>query len=203
MHIEKITVGFMEMNCYIIEENNDCLIIDPGSEAKKIINYIKGKHLNVLAILLTHSHFDHIGAVDSVADYFKCEVYIQQNGVESLKNPAYNLSTNYGNLIIKTEPKIGKGEMKIGDFEFIWLHLPGHCPENSMIYFPKFGSIFSGDVLFKGAIGSYDFINSSVDDTKKTINKISNYNFDAVVYPGHGPKTTIKEEQLNNPFLRN
>ena len=91
--------------------------------------------------------------------------------------------------------------MKVGNFEINWLHLPGHCPGSSMIYLPKESVIFSGDVLFNGSIGRFDFPNSSKHDTSMSLSKIKEYNFDAVVYPGHGPATSLKQEQASNPYL--
>ena len=105
-------------------------------------------------------------------------------------------------LLVKAPVQSSHEEMKFGDFDVQWLHLPGHCPGSSMIYLKDENIIFSGDVLFKGSIGRFDFPNSSKYETIESINKIKEYDFDAVIYPGHGPNSTLSEERLNNPYLK-
>ena len=105
-------------------------------------------------------------------------------------------------LTVKAPVQSSHEEMKFGDFDVQWLHLPGHCPGSSMIYLKDENIIFSGDVLFKGSIGRFDFPNSSKYETIESINKIKEYDFDAVIYPGHGPNSTLSEERLNNPYLK-
>ena len=127
---------------------------------------------------------------------------VHQDDLEMLDNPQLNLSVYENPFTVKAPVQSSHEEMKFGDFDVQWLHLPGHCPGSSMIYLKDENIIFSGDVLFKGSIGRFDFPNSSKYETIESINKIKEYDFDAVIYPGHGPNSTLSEERLNNPYLK-
>lgn len=202
MKIKTLMLSSMQTNCYVvIDETNHCLIIDPGENGQKIAKYLNENELSIDAILLTHGHFDHIGAVDYLYERFHCPIYIHQDDLPMLRDVKTNLSFFVEPFVVKAPVEASNENMKIGSFNLKWLHLPGHCPGSSMIYLPDESIIFSGDVLFKGSIGRYDFSNSSKSDTIKSLEKIKAYDFDAVIYPGHGDTTTLKDEQLNNPYL--
>lgn len=204
MKIKTLLLGNMGTNCYVISnDKRRCLIIDPGANGKKINNYLKDNELILDAILLTHGHFDHIGAVDYLYEQYHCPIYIHNEDIELLRDAKANLSVFEKAFIVNAPVIESKEDMRIGDFDIRWLHLPGHCPGSSMIYFPKEKVIFSGDVLFNGSIGRFDFVNSSKHDTYLSLKKIKEFDFDATVYPGHGPSSTLKVEQMNNPYLKN
>ena len=184
MKIKTLLLGNMQTNGYVVsDENHHCLIIDPGANGKKVVHYLTENELVPEAVLLTHGHFDHIGAVDYLYEHYHCPIYLHQDDLEMLDNPQLNLSVYENPFTVKA-------------------HLPGHCPGSSMIYLKDENIIFSGDVLFKGSIGRFDFPNSSKYETIESINKIKEYDFDAVIYPGHGPNSTLSEERLNNPYLK-
>ena len=203
MKIKTLLLGNMQTNGYVVsDENHHCLIIDPGANGKKVVHYLTENELVPEAVLLTHGHFDHIGAVDYLYEHYHCPIYLHQDDLEMLDNPQLNLSVYENPFTVKAPVQSSHGEMKFGDFDVQWLHLPGHCPGSSMIYLKDENIIFSGDVLFKGSIGRFDFPNSSKYETIESINKIKEYDFDAVIYPGHGPNSTLSEERLNNPYLK-
>ena len=203
MKIKTFVLGVMQTNCYIVSnDENHCMIIDPGAQGKKVAKYLEENELVLDAILLTHGHFDHIGAVDYLYDKYHCPIYIHHEDIEMLTNSRLNLSylEKPFSLIAPVTP--ASEHMEIAGFKICWFHLPGHCPGASMIYLEDENVIFSGDVLFNGSIGRFDFPNSSKYDTLTSIEKIKTFNFDATLYPGHGPSSTLKSELLSNPYLQ-
>lgn len=202
MKIKTLLLGNLQTNCYIInDEQNNCLIIDPGANGQKVVKYITENELTVKAILLTHGHFDHIGAVDYLYDYYNCPIYIHNDDLSLLSDSKANLSYYETPFTIKAPINVATDNLQLSNFNIKWLHLPGHCPGASMIYLPDEKIIFSGDVLFNGGIGRFDFPNSSKHDMIQSIQKIKEYDFEATVYPGHGPATSLKHELETNPYL--
>ena len=203
MKIKTFVLGVMQTNCYIVSnDENHCMIIDPGAQGKKVAKYLEENELVLDAILLTHGHFDHIGAVDYLYDKYHCPIYIHHEDIEMLTNSRLNLSYLEKQFSLSAPVTPASEHMEISGFKICWFHLPGHCPGASMIYLEDENVIFSGDVLFNGSIGRFDFPNSSKYDTLTSIEKIKTFNFDATLYPGHGPSTTLKSELLSNPYLQ-
>lgn len=203
MKIKTFVLGVMQTNCYIVSnDENHCMIIDPGAQGKKVAKYLEENELVLDAILLTHGHFDHIGAVDYLYDKYHCPIYIHREDIEMLTNSRLNLSYLEKPFSLSAPVTPASEHMEISGFKICWFHLPGHCPGASMIYLEDENVIFSGDVLFNGSIGRFDFPNSSKYDTLTSIEKIKTFNFDATLYPGHGPSSTLKSELLSNPYLQ-
>ncbi|OUP79053.1 MULTISPECIES: MBL fold metallo-hydrolase [unclassified Thomasclavelia] len=203
MKIKTFVLGVMQTNCYIVSnDENHCMIIDPGAQGKKVAKYLEENELVLDAILLTHGHFDHIGAVDYLYDKYHCPIYIHHEDIEMLTNSRLNLSYLEKPFSLSAPVTPASEHMEISGFKICWFHLPGHCPGASMIYLEDENVIFSGDVLFNGSIGRFDFPNSSKYDTLTSIEKIKTFNFDATLYPGHGPSSTLKSELLSNPYLQ-
>lgn len=203
MKIKTFVLGVMQTNCYIVSnDENHCMIIDPGAQGKKVAKYLEENELVLDAILLTHGHFDHIGAVDYLYDKYHCPIYIHHEDIEMLTNSRLNLSYLEKPFSLSAPVTPASEHMEISGFKICWFHLPGHCPGASMIYLEDKNVIFSGDVLFNGSIGRFDFPNSSKYDTLTSIEKIKTFNFDATLYPGHGPSSTLRSELLSNPYLQ-
>lgn len=203
MEIKTFVLGVMQTNCYIVSnDENHCMIIDPGAQGKKVAKYLEENELVLDAILLTHGHFDHIGAVDYLYDKYHCPIYIHHEDIEMLTNSRLNLSYLEKPFSLSAPVTPASEHMEISGFKICWFHLPGHCPGASMIYLEDENVIFSGDVLFNGSIGRFDFPNSSKYDTLTSIEKIKTFNFDATLYPGHGPSSTLRSELLSNPYLQ-
>ena len=181
----KLVVGYLEENCYFITKKNT-LIIDPGDESDRILNYIKENNLNVVGILITHAHFDHIGALDDILDNYKVPVYYYNK----------NKEINYENLI-----NLEEKNYEIDEFKFNAIYTPGHRNDHMCFDFYEENIMFTGDFIFKGTIGRTDLEFGNMDDMKDSIKKIKNYNDDYILYPGHGEDTSLKYEKENNMFL--
>jgi hydroxyacylglutathione hydrolase len=207
MEWKQIPLGPLQTNCYILwNDRNKCLIIDPGAEGEKLVNWLNENNLEPLAILLTHAHFDHIGAVDTVRDTYNIPVYIHEKESDWLTDPGLNGSGLFGMGNIQTRPAdtvfTSKKTVTIDDFTLELFETPGHSPGSLSYYVQSEGIVFAGDTLFMGSIGRSDLpggnheqLLSSIHDHLLTLPE------DTKVLPGHGPTTTVGNEMDGNPFL--
>ena len=175
MKVERVVTGFLEENCYILkdEENKECLVVDPGDDYKKIKDQIKD--YKVLKVLLTHSHFDHVGALRQVLSEYRTQVLKKEN----IEEKEYNLN----------------------NFKFKVIYTPGHSSDSITFYFEEEKIMFTGDFLFQGTIGRTDLPTGNMNDMQKSINKIQSYNPEITIYPGHGDMSTLKEEFITNSYF--
>ncbi|WP_226035028.1 MBL fold metallo-hydrolase [Aquibacillus saliphilus] len=205
MNITKMSLGPLGTNCYLVSNETDAIIFDPGGDSYKIINYLEKVKLNPKAILLTHGHFDHIGAVDHVREYFNIPVYIHKREAEWLEDPNLNGSALFpvGQITAKSpDYLLDVGNMTIGDMQFEIRHTPGHSPGGVVFIFHGDGHIIGGDSLFQSGIGRTDLPGGNHQQLLNSIRKqLFTLKDSFVVHPGHGEDTTIKEEQEHNPFL--
>ena len=208
LNVRTYPLGYIQTNCYIVSNaTKQCLIFDPGGEGEKIINELQRLKLKPLAIVLTHAHFDHIGAVDLVRDCFNIPVYIHSSEKKWLVDPTKNGSAKYSEIpsIICKEAEFllnNESELKIGDFEMEILHTPGHSPGSITYYFKQDQFAIVGDTLFQNSIGRTDLPGGSESMLLKAIHtKLLTLPEETLVYPGHGPSTTIEAEKESNPFL--
>ncbi len=203
----QIPLGIMQTNCYIAEQDRACLIIDPGSEGTKLISWINENKLKPIAILLTHAHFDHIGAVDEVRERFNIPVYVHEKEKEWLPNPMLNGSEQFRMARpVQAKPAecyfMKEEKCKLDSFEFMVLETPGHSPGSVSYYFEREKAVVSGDALFSGSIGRTDLLGGNHSQLINSIHaKLLVLPEETVVMPGHGPTTTIGEEMDGNPFL--
>lgn len=174
MNMKIVQNGELNENCYLLEKDNKYLVIDPGSEFEKINSYIN-KDSEVLGVLITHRHFDHIGALEDFVNTYKCPVYDK----------------------ITTEEE----NYKIGPFSFNVIFNPGHTPDSISFYFHQDKKLFSGDFIFEGNIGRCDLEGGNMDDMMNSIRKIKKYPDDITIYPGHGEFTKLGHEKLRNYYF--
>lgn len=204
LKVNNMQLGPLGTNCYLVHNNKSALVIDPGGEANKIITFLQQNQLTAEAILLTHAHFDHIGAVEALRTNLGLDVYLHQAEVDWLGNPHLNRSASYpGEAIItnQAEHMLIPGKLTVGPFTFEVIHTPGHSPGSVSFVFEE-GFVISGDVLFQQGIGRTDLPGGNMDQLELSIiNDLYQLNESFVVYPGHGPSTTIKEEKKSNPFF--
>lgn len=208
MEWNQIPLGPLQTNCYVLSnENKDCLIFDPGEESGKLSGIIEQKGLKPLAVILTHAHFDHIGAVDEIRDAFSIPIYIHEKEAAWLPDPALNGSHLFKiGKLIKARPAdhiiTAEQELSIGEFTFNILETPGHSPGSVSLYFRDAGLVVAGDALFSGSIGRTDLPGGNHQQLLESIhNKLLSLPEETEVLPGHGPVTTIGLEMDSNPFL--
>ena len=204
---KRVPLGPLQTNCYLYAQpNGECLIIDPGEEAEKLIQIIREKKWKPIAILLTHAHFDHIGAVDRTREAFEIPVYIHKKEAEWLTNPALNGSQFFQLGEIKANPAENliseEGVLKIGEFSLKLLFTPGHSPGSISYYDEDEALVFSGDALFQMSIGRTDLPGGNHHQLMKSIHeKLCTLPKETLCLPGHGPETIIEDEMKHNPFL--
>ena len=199
--IERFVVGAYQTNCYVLYQDQEVLIVDPGARAERMIAAIDANQGVVKGIVLTHGHLDHIGAVDDLVAHYNCPVYISEADQALLKDPRLNESAGGREIIVKAKPKtIPYGKTKIGNFNIEFIDAPGHTDGCTMMIWDQ--NLFAGDVLFKGSIGRTDLATGSNSKMINTLNMIKQMNVDFKVFSGHGDSTTLFEEFANNPYLR-
>lgn len=210
LSVRTYPLGPIQTNCYIVSNRSkQCLIFDPGEEGERLIHEIKANQLKPLAIFLTHTHFDHIGAVNAVRDAFNIPVYVHEKEVAWLADPMKNGSGKYAelpNYIVEkplTEHIIQKEQMfNIEDFTFKAVFTPGHSPGSISYLFEEDGFAIVGDTLFEGSIGRTDLIGGSMPVLLQSIHdKLLILPEETIIYPGHGDYTTPAVEMDANPFL--
>jgi hydroxyacylglutathione hydrolase len=202
--VSALTVGAFQENCYLLTEPAAarCVIIDPGAEAERIIAAVERIDAVPEAIWLTHAHIDHIGAIAGLKRRWDVPIHLHP-----LDEPLYRMADRQAALYgLPWEPPpppdraLGDGDvMHVGALRFAVMHAPGHAPGH--VVFHGHGVAFAGDCLFAGSIGRTDLPLSNPRDLAASLERIVALAEDTVVYPGHGPTTTIREEVRSNPFL--
>jgi glyoxylase-like metal-dependent hydrolase (beta-lactamase superfamily II) len=204
--VVKAIINEFTENTYIINEKQDCYIVDPGAHSQEIIDYIEEKQYNVLGILLTHGHFDHIYSLDDVQSHFDCDVYVHELARDFLFDPNLNLSSTIRRPITFKRKRYiqllrDKLTLPLGRETITVYHTPGHTRGCVSYHYKRF--LLSGDFLFKGTIGRTDLPTSSRTSMTRSIEYILKHMKDnTVVYPGHGHFTTILTEKMENPFVK-
>lgn len=192
--VEKIPAGPVAANCYILSlaGREDCVMIDPGGEGDKLLAALKGRV--PAAVLLTHGHFDHIGAVDQVAGP-DTRVYIHPLDRPMLKDPALNASQRFGGRVAVSHPAraVEAGEKLLeGGMTFQAIHTPGHTP-GGVCYLTD-SLLFTGDTLFLRGYGRTD-LGGSAAGLRDSLRRLMGLKGDYTVYPGHGERTALEQER--------
>lgn len=209
MEIEHLILGEFQTNCYIIRRSKtaaDCLIIDAGLDADKIIDFLEAGRLNPLAVILTHGHIDHIAGLEQLRlQYTDLKVYIHKQDAQMLTGEKGNLSELMG-VSLRTGPAnciLTDGQLiELAGIALKVIHTPGHTPGGICLYSEKDGILFSGDSLFSDSVGRTDFPGGSMPQLIQSIKKnLLTLPAETIVYPGHGPVTTIGREKATNPFI--
>ena len=198
MLIKTLVVGPIETNCYVVtnEKTLECVLVDPGDSSATILNYIEDNRLKCEAVLLTHAHWDHTGALRAVMEETGCDVYVTD--------------TDF-NMSVKGEPPFRKlpdeckfycdGDiLSIAGLEFHIMLTPGHTPGGVTIVCED--AVFTGDTLFRGSCGRVDLPGGDEETELRSLKKICLLEGDYEVYPGHGDSSTLQIERMFNYYCR-
>jgi hydroxyacylglutathione hydrolase len=205
MDVRMFTVGPLQENCYLArrEGSDRCLLIDPGDEAGKLQGAMEQLGTQPEAILLTHTHFDHIGAVAPLARATGAPVYCPREELAVLKDPDKFFGSMFGPVEgWEAEHELDGGQrLQLAGFDVDVLATPGHSPGH--VTFAIDGALFSGDVLFQGSIGRTDLPGADHETLMASIaDLLERFDDDTRVHPGHMGLTTLGRERATNPFLQ-
>ncbi len=207
MRIQCLSVGLLQVNCYVVwdSETKEALVIDPGGDVERILEFLKANDLRLERIVNTHSHFDHVGGVRVLQEKTGAPFLIHPRGRALLASAQERAAQFLG--IAVGEPPIPDAfvedgdEFQIGHVPFLVRHTPGHSPGGICLF--AHDAAFTGDTLFAGSIGRYDIPGSSLDELVQSLRSVLlPLPDDTVIYPGHGPSSTMAAERMHNPFLR-
>ena len=199
MKIKVIPVGMLAANCYILEDEQTSLaaVIDPGDEAERILSQLRADGVSVALILLTHGHFDHILAAESIRRAFPdAAVYIHSGDAHGAGGRAVDLT-----LAIPDLRTYGEGDaLTLGSLTIDVLHAPGHS--RGSVVLRSGGVLFTGDVLFAGTCGRTDLPGGSYPQMMASLKRLGALDGDYQILPGHGEGSTLEAERQFNPYLR-
>lgn len=197
MLIKTLPVGHLETNCYVVTDENtlECAIIDPGAESNTILGYLEDNRLKCVAVMLTHAHFDHIGALDAVLSETGATLYVNEKetgtgmpGVRGFKPPEGAVFYSEGDTV------------KVGALEFGVIETPGHTPGGVTLVCGD--ALFTGDTLFRLSCGRTDFPGGDINEELKSLKRLAGLPGDYDVYPGHDMATRLSVERAANPYMR-
>lgn len=203
--VDTYELGPVATNCYLVRAERgapEAVVVDPGAAAAQLRLELARAGARCAAILVTHTHYDHIGAVADLAEGTGAPVYAPAGELEVLERP----DAFYGGLGVTIRPWTpehlleGSEELRVAGIDFEVVSVPGHSPAH--LAFHADGCLFSGDLLFAGSVGRTDLPGASHERLLASIRELAErYPADTVVYPGHGARTTLGTELARNPFL--
>ena len=208
MIVKMLAVGPFATNCYIVSSSStkQGMIIDPGAEAETILRTVQQTGLSISLIVITHAHMDHVGALREVQEKTHAQFAVHEAEKGFVFSAPMRMLTSLGLTPVKSPPKPDRllkdgDQINVGDLHFEVLYTPGHS--SGGISLSGHGVVFSGDTLFNFGIGRTDFPGCSHERLMKSIHeKLMVLPDETIVYPGHGPTTTIGDERRGNPFLQ-
>jgi hydroxyacylglutathione hydrolase len=203
MRVNRIVVGQLDVNCFIVSEDSpEALVIDPGDEADRIFGVIEELALKPRYVLFTHAHYDHVCACGELKDRYGASIVMHEHE-RSTYMATKDLCISWGyapedfpapDILVQDQDSIS-----VGGIVFKVLHTPGHTPGGICLYGNK--TLFTGDTLFRGAIGRTDLPGGDIEMLGSSLQKILTLPPDTRVMCGHGEETTLVFEREHNPFL--
>lgn len=205
MTLRTLCLGELDTNCHIVwDESRAAMIVDPADEADKILSVIDAEGLNVVAVVLTHAHFDHMLAAEAVCAATGAPLYVGSGDEAALSDPIRNLSGVFEMcppISMKADKILHEGDtIAVGEMSFTVMETPGHTP--GCICLLCDDVLFSGDTLFCDSIGRVDFPGGDIPAMVTSLRRLASLPQDTQVYSGHGPMTTIGREIARNPYLQ-
>lgn len=207
--IANMTVGMIQEHTYffIDDKTKHGFIVDPGDEGERILEYIKKEGFVIEKILITHGHFDHIGAVSFLKNALNVPVVIHTEGKQYLEDARLNLSGSFkGPFTLKADEYVGEGDEIVlaanPEMKLRVIHVPGHTLDGVAYYAEKEEVAFVGDIIFAGGVGRSDFPGGNGALLLQGIReKIFTLPDETLICPGHGETTTVKDEKATNPYF--
>ena len=203
IQIHTLTLGMYQTNCYIVHAENSktCAIIDPGYEADTILNKVRSLGLTVDAVLLTHGHFDHVGAVEQIVRTTGCKLWMSESDYTQFKTPENDYFYPIHDCDF-TDVSFCEDDEHIpaGGLTFVTWRTSGHT-WGSVCYFCE-NVLFSGDTLFARSIGRTDLPGGNWNAMLHSLERLCELEGDFTIYPGHGESTTLAQEKRYNPYMR-
>lgn len=202
MRIERLVLGRLDTNCWVAGDDSGgpVIVIDPADDARAVLNAVGGRQ--VTAIVLTHGHFDHLGAVRELVEATHAPLMVHEADADAILSAETNGGAYFG--FDYSAPAVGRrlhegDRVQAGDLVLEVLHTPGHTPGGICLLGE--GHLFSGDTLFAGSVGRTDFDGGDGRTLRASVARLAGLAPEIVVHPGHGPDTTISRELRVNPFF--
>ena len=206
MKMKILVVGPLEENCYIVynEESRDAFIVDPGAEAERIAAFIDKEGLVPQAIVNTHGHWDHVGAVPALKSKYGIPFYLHADDDEWLHEPLCDLFGKSEAGAQHIDRVLHDGDvLRLAGQPLTVIHTPGHTKGGCVLWLKDMDVAFTGDTLFKGTVGRTDFPGGSYEAILQSVQqKLAPLADSCTAFPGHGPKSTMAWERAHNPYLR-
>lgn len=203
MRWERFVLGDLAANSYLLweEESGEALCIDPGGPVKDLYAKLESESLQLLGIILTHGHVDHIAGANELIALTKAPVMVHAAEEAMIANPVLNLSRLFGSEVMVRPDRLlnDRETISLGNSAISVYHTPGHTPGGICLYWS--GLLFSGDTLFAGSIGRSDLPGGNHETLLNSIFELLRFPDETIILPGHGEETSIGQERRSNPFL--
>lgn len=207
MLVKVLSVGLLSVNCSLLvdEETGEAIVVDPGADAQKILQELQG--YKPVAIVATHGHIDHVGQVKTLREELKVPFYMHPADIFLINDPIWQgFDRQIGANLPCPEPDIpleDRMSLKLGKTTLQIIHTPGHTPGLCCLYEEKSKVLIAGDLLFKGSVGRWDLPGGNLQELRQSLKRLfSELEDDVLVICGHYEETTIGQERLFNPLLR-